>query len=361
MITSAQIAGTSRGCSLSELPAPPSGRIGWPWTVGSEPLTLREDGEDGEDGGPWPRISIVTPSYNQAEYLEETIRSVLLQGYPNLEYIIIDGGSSDGSVEIIRKYEPWLSYWVSEKDKGQPDALNKGMRRVTGDIVAYINSDDWYKPNAFRTVAGVMKSGKVDFLVGAVDVHTHDGVFQRRFEPFFQSLTALVGEPKGLHQPGIFWTRSKMEQVRLDSSGAIFKPELHYAFDHDFFVRLIAAGCTPVMADCALSNFRLHPSSKTCLSPHLFTDDFREVANAARAHFNPEQWRCIERNLDRLSAAEWPHRVYDLLARGKRGTAFAALAEGVRLLPLITPKKLFLGAAWRVLVSGKAPAWFREK
>ncbi|WP_461485736.1 glycosyltransferase family 2 protein, partial [Pedobacter sp.] len=101
----------------------------------------------------WPKISIVTPSYNQGQYIEETILSILNQNYPNLEYIIIDGGSTDHTVEIIKKYEDRITYWVSEKDNGQSHAINKGFEKATGEIFAYLNSDDCYYPNTFWEIA----------------------------------------------------------------------------------------------------------------------------------------------------------------------------------------------------------------
>jgi len=105
------------------------------------------------DGQPWPGVSIVTPSYNQGRFIEETIRSVLLQGYPDLEYIIIDNSSVDNSVEIIRKYEKWLTYWVSEPDKAQSQAINKGFEKATSEIYAWLNSDDYLLKDALKNVA----------------------------------------------------------------------------------------------------------------------------------------------------------------------------------------------------------------
>ena len=117
-----------RSPSLHELPPPPPGRTGWPWTEASAALPARY----GRMAGPWPRISVVTPSFNQARFLEATLRSILLQGYPDLEYFVLDGGSTDGSVEIIKKYEPWLTSWVSEPDGGQSAAINRGLRLSSG-------------------------------------------------------------------------------------------------------------------------------------------------------------------------------------------------------------------------------------
>src|SRR5436309_5877981 len=128
---------------LDELPEPPRGKTGWPWTEESSRLPSR-----GPEGGSWPRLSVITPSFNQGQFIEETIRSILLQGYPNLEYIVMDGGSTDNTPAILRRYERWLGRSISEPDNGQADAINKGFRLTSGSIMAWLNSDDCYTKGA---------------------------------------------------------------------------------------------------------------------------------------------------------------------------------------------------------------------
>lgn len=126
-------------------------------------------------GHTWPRITIVTPSYNQGSFIEETIRSVLLQGYPNLEYIIIDGGSSDDSVALVSRYSEWLSFWVSEPDNGQAAAINKGFKKASGDIWQWINSDDRLAPGALFRVAHLYMTQPATIIAGACENFWPDG------------------------------------------------------------------------------------------------------------------------------------------------------------------------------------------
>lgn len=139
---------------LAEIPIAPTEKIGWPWTEETDAAVYDKNKF-------YPKISIITPTFNQGQFIEETIRSILLQNYPNLEYIIIDGGSTDGTVEIIKKYETWITYWVSEKDRGQSHAINKGLERCTGDICNWINSDDSLTTNALHSIQKAFSDEKV--------------------------------------------------------------------------------------------------------------------------------------------------------------------------------------------------------
>lgn len=146
---------------LHDLPAPPAGAHGFPWTEATPPLPATLP-----NGQAWQRISIVTPTYQQGKFIEKTIRSVLLQGYPNLEYIVMDAGSTDETVAILEKYAPWLTYWESQRDRGQSHAINKGFERATGAILGWLNSDDLYLPGALRHIAEAFDAAPPD--VGAV-------------------------------------------------------------------------------------------------------------------------------------------------------------------------------------------------
>jgi glycosyltransferase involved in cell wall biosynthesis len=162
----------------------------------------------------FPRISIITPSFNQGQFIEQTISSVIDQGYPNLEYIVIDGGSTDGSVETIRKFESGIAYWVSEKDRGQAHAINKGLQRATGDIIAYLNSDDYYLDGALARVADCFsRYPEVDLLHGRCRVVDQDGmkVGERtgsitRYDEILD-LWDVWWNRRNFVQPEVFWTK----------------------------------------------------------------------------------------------------------------------------------------------------------
>ena len=238
---------------LEQLPPPPRGRKGWPWTMESIPLAHQMP-----NGSDWPRISIVTPSFNQGCYIEETIRSVLLQNYPNLEYVIIDGGSTDESVEIIRKYEPWLTYWVSEPDRGQSQAINKGFQHARGDIFNWLCSDDVFLQDSLYQVARSIKFCDPFWLIGQsflFDEATRKTIKLRTPNNFsIDNLTRWRGF--AIHQPAVFWN------ARLHELAFSLDENLHYCMDIDLWLRFYLIASPEILQEF-LSLSRHHKYAKT--------------------------------------------------------------------------------------------------
>jgi glycosyltransferase involved in cell wall biosynthesis len=184
-------------------------------------------------GRSWPKLTIVTPSYNQGCFIEETIRSVLLQGYPNLEYIIMDGGSTDESVEIIRKYAPWLAYWHSMQDKGQADAINKGFTRSSGEIIAWVNSDDTYEPETFyRIVQSLLNHPSYQVIHGDAWYINESGQRIAKCSCIRSDFTyryLLNRDP--IVQPTCFWYKALWQKV------GPLRVDLNWGFDWEWYIR----------------------------------------------------------------------------------------------------------------------------
>ncbi len=238
---------------LSEFPPPPKGKTGWPWIEESEQLP-----DTMPDGTPWPRISIVTPSYNQGQFIEETIRSVLLQGYPELEYIIIDGGSMDESVEIIKKYSPWIKHWVSESDGGQTFAINNGMNYATGEIRNWLNSDDYLEKSSLFCVSSLFKlDGEIDMVSGArIANFIGKGVTKVQIPWLTKWPDYLFGLPD-MPQEASFFSEYVWEKIKgLDEA-------MSYHFDVAFFYKVLSRSRKICLTDTPLSVMNVHEGQKT--------------------------------------------------------------------------------------------------
>lgn len=286
---------------LHELPTPPQGKCGWPWNV--EPSALRPVKNDIY----WPVISVITPSYNQGAFLEETIRSVLFQGYPNLEYIVIDGGSTDGTLDILKQYQKFFHYWVSEKDFGQSHAINKGFRQSSGEILCWLNSDDVMKPGTLHAVARQLRTNACPgWLIGASEmIGTQGQSFGiQRVEQIDHAFFFAWSDTVWIPQQSTFWNRAMWERV------APVREDLTYAMDVALWLKMIEYAI-PLLTSRVLSCYRFHDDCKTVTHP---LDSRRELIKLLRAYR-----RCHSelRNVGNLLEAdqseeilEWAYRSY---------------------------------------------------
>ena len=219
----------------------------------------------------FPKISIVTPSYNQGQFIEQTIRSVINQGYPNIEYIIIDGGSTDNTVDIIKKYAHKITYWVSEPDNGQSDALNKGLALCTGDIFNWINSDDYFEPGTFNKLANYFFNNKnitsVSGWCNCFNNDTSEITFKNRTNYYKNVETTLIQQK--INQPATFYCLKTIKKL----SGV--NTALHYGMDLELWFRYLAkyGQQNVLLVDDTFAHFRLHDESKTVQLQQKFREE----------------------------------------------------------------------------------------
>jgi len=265
----------SKNGLLSVLPPVSPEKSGWPWTEETSPAIY-------DSRTNWPKITIVTPSYEQGKFIEETVRAILLQNYPNLEYIIMDGGSNDGTKAILEKYSPWIGYWQSKPDAGQGQAINMGFSLATGEYRAWINSDDYYLKNVFHTVITAALRKRAQFIYGYV--HNYY-VNEKRFElvkvppllDYFIKIPALM-------QPSTFWV------------AAIHQPiweELHCSLDFELWLRMVK-GKRKLLIKEALSVANVHEDAKT-VDPKMqakWHEDHLKIWSED-AHGRVGEWRRI--------------------------------------------------------------------
>jgi len=230
-----------------------------------------------------PRVTVITPSFNQADFLEQTIQSVLSQNYPNLEYMIVDGGSTDGSVEIIRKYGDRLAWWVSEMDRGQAEAINKGFARATGELVAWLNSDDLFQPGSILAAVEAFRSHpEAGIVYGDVLSINAAGepINLMKFTPYtLQDLMAF----KIISQPGAMMRRAVLQQA------GDLELRFHYMLDHHLWLRMVRLA-PMVYLPRQQAAARFHPAAKNLAQAPKFGEEALLVAAwlAAQPEFGPD-------------------------------------------------------------------------
>ncbi|MBN2386525.1 MAG: glycosyltransferase [Anaerolineales bacterium] len=266
-----------------------------------------------------PLVSIVTPSFNQAQYLEQTIRSVLEQEVDALEYFVMDGGSTDGSLEIIRKYADQLAGWVSEKDKGQADAINKGLHRARGEIVAWLNSDDLYRPGVLAEVVRIFgENPQVGLVFGDVFAIDEKGQLINLMRYGRWGLEELMAF-NIIGQPAVFMRREVLEQAGL------LDISYHCLLDHHLWLRMaLLAGMLYVPRPLAAA--RYHSRAKNLAQPVAFACEAHRIATWMQSH--PALGPVFARNEKRIRAGLYRLSAFYLIEGGRSGAALKDYGRG---------------------------------
>lgn len=266
----------------------------------------------------WPMITIITPSYNQGQFIEETILSVLCQNYPNLEYLVFDGGSNDNTLEVIKKYEDYIDYWESNKDRGQSDAINKGFKKTTGDIVTWLNSDDLFFPDTLFKVAKLFKEkgnfrqiiyGEGDYLIDKYNIVLYNKTAQLAKKHPLNLVDYII-------QPSCFWGKVVIDEIGLLSE------DLHYGFDWDWFITAEKNNIPFTFTPQRFSVYRIHADHKSSSAGMKRTKELAKI---------------YEKNISKEIA-----EVYIKLNTNGR---ILSIKRFVRRIPFVY--KLFLYTVWK--------------
>jgi glycosyltransferase involved in cell wall biosynthesis len=295
---------------LTKLPFFQVNKSDWPWHFKNTCIIYTHKNQ-------LPKVSIVTPSFNQGKFIEETIRSVLLQNYPNLQYIVIDGGSTDSTIEILEKYSPWIDYWISEPDRGQSHAINKGLELCDGQWFNWLNSDDYLMPGAISNMVSAAGKYPQAKVVSGVTENIREGQVFGKYSAMFSPDSSFPFFNLGVNQPG---SLLNLDEVKACNG---IREDLELCMDLDLWLRILIKNGQDSLISIPeiVATYRYHPQSKTCSVDDVFSlEEFAiltdicqsfsatpipETLRQLRSHCSASFFNYANKNIDKSNNDEY--------------------------------------------------------